>query len=289
MMGAFKAAEPARGFSGISDSLFAALMQDMREAAEAEILPRFLGVTAEGIRTKTAPDDLVTDADIGAERRLTEAFSARFPKALLVREEAVSADPSILSRLADADLAVIIDPVDGTWNFAHGVPLFGMIVAIASGGQTVAGLIHYPVTGDFLAARQGEGAWHIARNGIETRLSVAPPSPLGEMHGFVPLQMFPAEDQPVYAQRLLRFARTTTWRCSAHEYRMVATGAMSFSLNAELKPWDHAAGVLIHREAGGYGALLTGEVYRPAMSVGRLLLAPDAESWEAIRRVLSEG
>ncbi|MGO8142400.1 inositol monophosphatase [Rhizobium leguminosarum] len=273
----------------VSDDVFLAVMEDMRRAAEAEILPRFLGVTAEGIRTKTAPDDLVTDADLGAERRLTEALSARFPEALLIGEEAVSADPAILARLADADLAVIIDPVDGTWNFAHGLPLFGMIVAIVSGGETVAGLIHYPVTGDFLAARPGQGAWHIARDGTRTRLSVAPPGPIGEMHGFVPLHMFPAEEQPVYARSLLHFARTTTWRCSAYEYRAVATGAMSFSLNAELKPWDHAAGVLIHHEAGGYGALLSGEAYRPAMTNGRLLLSPDAESWEAIRRSFVDG
>ncbi|MFS2180272.1 inositol monophosphatase [Rhizobium pisi] len=272
----------------ISDALLSALMEDMRQAAEAEILPRFLGVTAEGIRTKTAPDDLVTDADLGAERRLTEAFSARFPGALIIGEEAVSADPALLPRLAGADLAVVIDPVDGTWNFAHGVPLFGMIVAIVSGGETVAGLIHYPVMGDFLVARQGQGAWHIARDGARTRLSVAPPAPVAEMHGFVPLHMFPREEQPAYAQSLLHFARTTTWRCSAHEYRAVATGAMSFSLNAELKPWDHAAGVLIHREAGGYSALLTGEAYRPAMTSGRLLLAPDAGSWEAIARSVGE-
>ncbi|WP_210161343.1 inositol monophosphatase family protein [Rhizobium leguminosarum] len=264
-------------------------MQDMRGAAEAEILPRFLGVTAEGIRTKTAPDDLVTDADLGAERRLTEALSARFPEALIVGEEAVSADPAILPRLGQADLAVIIDPVDGTWNFAHGLPLFGMIVAIVSGGEIVAGLIHYPVTGDFLAARKGAGAWHIARDGTETRLSVAAPAPVEEMHGLVPLHMFPIEEQPVHAQRLLHFARTTTWRCSAYEYRAVASGAMSFALNAELKPWDHAAGVLIHREAGGYGALLTGEAYHPTMTRGRLLLAPDAASWEAIRQVFAEG
>ncbi|WP_163876905.1 inositol monophosphatase family protein [Rhizobium laguerreae] len=273
----------------VSDDIFSAVMEDMRRAAEAEILPRFLGVTAEGIRTKTAPDDLVTDADIGAERRLTEALSAHFPEALLVGEEAVSADPSILTRLGDADLAVIIDPVDGTWNFAHGLPLFGMMVAIVSGGETVAGLIHYPVTGDFLAARPGRGAWHIARDGTRTRLSVALPGPIGEMHGFVPLHMFPAEEQPVYAQSMLHFGRTSTWRCSAYEYRAVATGAMSFSLNAELKPWDHAAGVLIHHEAGGYGALLSGETYRPVMTKGRLLLAPDAESWEAIRRGFVEG
>lgn len=271
----------------ISDVVLLSLMEDMRQAGEAEVLPRFLGVTADGIRAKTAPDDIVTDADLGAERRLSAALSAHFPKALIVGEEAVSADPALLDRLADAELAAIIDPVDGTWNFAHGVPLFGMIVAIVSGGETVAGLIHYPLTGDFLVARPGDGAWHIAHDGARTRLSVAVPAPVGEMSGFVPLHMFSTEEQEAFAPRLLRFGRTTTWRCSAFEYRMVATGAMSFSLNADMKPWDHAAGELIHREAGGHSGLLSGETYRPAMTQGRLLLAPDATSWEAIRASLS--
>jgi fructose-1,6-bisphosphatase/inositol monophosphatase family enzyme len=267
----------------ISEAVLQSLMEDMRQAGEAEVLPRFLGVTADGIRAKTAPDDIVTDADLGAERRLSAALSAHFPDALIVGEEAVSADPTLLDRLADAELAAIIDPVDGTWNFAHGVPLFGMIVAIVSGGETVAGLIHYPLTGDFLVARPGEGAWHIARDGARTRLRVAAAVPVGEMSGFVPLHMFSAEEQAAFAPRVLRFGRTTTWRCSAFEYRMVATGAMSFSLNADMKPWDHAAGELIHREAGGHSGLLSGETYRPAMTQGRLLLAPDAASWEAIR------
>ncbi len=271
----------------ISDVVLLSLMEDMRQAGEAEVLPRFLGVTADGIRAKTAPDDIVTDADLGAERRLSAALSAHFPEALIVGEEAVSADPALLDRLVDAELAAIIDPVDGTWNFAHGVPLFGMIVAIVSGGKTVAGLIHYPLTGDFLVARPGDGAWHIARDGARTRLSVAVPAPVGEMSGFVPLHMFSTEEQEAFAPRLLRFGRTTTWRCSAFEYRMVATGAMSFSLNADMKPWDHAAGELIHREAGGHSGLLSGETYRPAMTQGRLLLAPDATSWEAIRASLS--
>ncbi|WP_105429786.1 inositol monophosphatase [Neorhizobium sp. T6_25] len=267
----------------ISEAVLQSLMGDMRQAGEAEVLPRFLGVTADGIRAKTAPDDIVTDADLGAERRLSAALAGHFPDALIVGEEAVSADPTLLDRLADAELAAIIDPVDGTWNFAHGVPLFGMIVAIVSGGKTVAGLIHYPLTGDFLVARPGEGAWHVARDGARTRLGVAAAVPVGEMSGFVPLHMFSAEEQAAFAPRVLRFGRTTTWRCSAFEYRMVATGAMSFSLNADMSPWDHAAGELIHREAGGYSGLLSGEPYRPAMAKGRLLLAPDAASWEAIR------
>lgn len=271
----------------IDDALLAGLMKDMRLTAQAEILPRFNAITADAIRAKTAPDDLVTDADIGAELLLGEKLSQSLPGIVMVGEEAVSNDRTILDRIGTADLVAIIDPVDGTWNFAHGVPLFGAILAIVSQGKTIAGLIHYPVTGDFIVARPGSGAWHVAPDGARTRLQVTSPSPIEEMHGFVPLHMYSPEFQAELAPRVLRFSRTTTWRCSAYEYRMLATGAMSFGVNAGLSPWDHAAGVLIHAEAGGYAALMSGAGYSPTLTEGHLLLAPDASSWEAVRAALA--
>lgn len=270
----------------IDDEMMAALMEAMRAAAASEILPRFGTLSGDAIRAKTGPDDLVTDADIGAERVLSQRLGELLPGIVIVGEEAVSSDARILSQLADRELVGVIDPVDGTWNFAHGVPLFGSILAIVSGGATIAGLIHYPVTGDFLMARPGQGAWQVTRDGGRTRLAVVPSAPVAAMSGFVPLQAFESEMQRALAPRLPRFAQTTTWRCSAFEYRMLATGAMSFCLNAGLMPWDHAAGVLIHAEAGGYGALLSGEAYRPDMQQGHLLLAPDRASWDAIRAAL---
>lgn len=270
----------------IGDDLLAGLMADMRHAAEAEIQPRFRAITADAVRVKTAVDDLVTDADIGAERVLSERLGERLRGVTIIGEEAVSGDASILSRLKNADLAAVIDPVDGTWHFAHGSPMFGSILAIVSGGETIAGLIHYPLSGDFLVARRGGGAWHMAADGTPTRLSVAAPTPVNEMHGFIPLHMFAPDLQAKLAPRVTRFHRTSTWRCSAWEYRMLATGAMSFCLNEGLKPWDHAAGVLIHAEAGGHAAILSGEAYRPPMTTGHLLAAPDAASWMAVRDAL---
>ena len=271
----------------VSNELLAGLMNDMHEVAQAEILPRFRAITADAIRAKTAADDIVTDADIAAERVLSERLAARFPGIEIIGEEAVSDDASILSRLADADLAGVIDPVDGTWHFAHGTPMFGSILAIVSGGKTIAGIIHYPVLGDFLVARPGEGAWHVSEDGTHTRLTAATPTPIDEMHGFIPLHMFEPDMRAQLAPRVLKFLRVTTWRCSAWEYRMLATGAMSFCLNESLKPWDHAAGVLIHTEAGGYAATLTGDAYRPTLKVGRLLVAPDRVSWNALVEALT--
>ncbi len=271
----------------VSDALFDELMGYMREAAAGEILPRFRSVTSDTIRAKTMADDIVTDADIASERLISERLKARLPGITVIGEEAASDDMSILARLAEADLAAVIDPVDGTWHFAHGTPMFGSILAIVSGGQTIAGIIHYPVLGDFLVARPGQGAWHVAADGSRTRLSVAAPGPVREMHGFIPLHMFEPGLRAELAPRVLKFLRVTTWRCSAWEYRMLATGAMSFCLNESLKPWDHAAGVLIHAEAGGYAARMDGEPYRPGMTEGHLLTAPDKASWADVHHALS--
>lgn len=272
----------------ISDDLLKALMVDMRAVAKQEILPRFQAITSDTMRAKTAPDDVVTDADIGAEHALSRLLAQRLPGIVVVGEEAVSDDWSILDRIGAAELVAIIDPVDGTWNFAHGVPTFGSILAIVANGKTIAGIIHYPVTGDFLVARPGKGAWHVSPDGAMNRLSVAEPGPISEMHGFVPLHMFARELQAELAPRVLRFSRTTTWRCSAWEYRMLVTGTMSFCLNAGIMPWDHAAGVLIHAEAGGHAALVSGEPYRPTMTEGFLLTAPDRPSWEKVKKALFE-
>lgn len=272
----------------ISDDQMIALMQAMRTVAQAEIMPRFHALSATSIRTKTADDDLVTDADLCAEAALARQMETILGDIAIVGEEAVSSDRTVLEHLRGHSPVAIIDPVDGTWNFAHGVPLFGSILAIVAGGQTIAGLIHYPCLDDFLVARPGRGAWHVGAGGQSTRIAVAVPSPTSNMHGFVPLHMYPAELQSRIAPRLGAFARTTTWRCSAFEYRMLATGAMSFCANAGLAPWDHAAGALIHAEAGGYAGLLTQEPYCPTILNGILLAAPDRESWKQIRTALFE-
>lgn len=271
----------------IDDEMMQALMADMSHVARTEVLPRFAAISSETARAKSAPDDLVTDADLAAETVLGAALQQRFPGITLIGEEAVSDDPGILARLADAELAAVIDPIDGTWNFAHGIPVFGMILAIVVKGQTIAGLIHYPVTGGFIVARPGLGAWHIGAQGEQTRLSVTASAPVDQTTGFISLHLMPAELQARIAPRLPRFRNVMNWRCSAFEYRLLATGAMGFILTSSLNPWDHAAGLLIHHEAGGYSALLDGTPYNPCLSEGNLLLAPDEATWEACRQVFS--
>jgi len=157
----------------------------LRAAAHAEILPRFRNLSADSIRQKTSQLDLITDADEAAEQVIGAELSRGFPGCLVIGEEGVSRDPRLLDRLAGADLAFVVDPVDGTLNFASGLPLFGVMAAAVVKGEIVCGVILDPISDDWAMAVRGEGAWIERPNGSTTALQVASAVPLAEMTGNV--------------------------------------------------------------------------------------------------------
>ena len=132
----------------------------IRDVAAQEILPRYLALGAGDVREKRDADDLVTIADIEAERSLTRRLSDAYPGTVAFGEEGATTDPSLLD-LLDADRpAWVIDPVDGTYNFAHGRAGFAVIVAYVRNGATLAGWIHDPLRQLTITAVRGRGAWH---------------------------------------------------------------------------------------------------------------------------------
>ena len=261
----------------------------LREAAQAEILPRFRRLAAGDIRAKSGPLDLVTEADEAAERRIAPELSKRFPQALILGEEAAAADPSLLNDMAEAELCFVIDPVDGTANFAAGVPLFGVMVAAIHHGETIAGWIHDPMGDDTVIGLRGECAWVQAPDGSRHDCRVAPPRPITGMVGAVSWGYMPPERKRRVLPRLALLAGTLNYRCAAHEYRLAATGGAHLLVYNRLMPWDHAAGVLIHAEAGGHSAQLDGTPYSPRKHTGGLVCAPDAASHaEAMQALFGE-
>lgn len=251
-------------------------------------MPRFRRLGADGIRRKSGPLDLVTDADEAAERRIAAALAVRFPDALVVGEEAVAADPSLLGRLADAERAIVLDPLDGTFNFAHGVPLFATMAALLVRGEVALAAVHDPLGDDTALALRGEGAWIERPDGSRADLHVCPPAPPSAMSGIASWQFLPDPLKARVLGRLLRVAATWSYRSAAHEYRLAASGGCHFLLYHRLLPWDHAPGWLLHREAGGYSAHFDGSRYLPRQIGGGLICAPDRPSWEALREALLE-
>ncbi len=256
----------------------------LRRTARAEILPRFRALDASQIDTKSGPQDLVTDADREAEKMITRGLLAMFPHARIIGEEAVSADPSRLDGLAEAELAFTVDPVDGTWNFAHGLATFGVILSMLRFGRPVFAALYDPILDDFVLAEEN-GPCHMT--GLQRRDRVLRTSAGGrpeDLTGYIALsQGFGAHLDQV-AATLPKLARHATLRCACHEFRMLAQGHVDFVLTTGLTPWDHAAGVLAVQRAGGHATLLDGSDYRADAPRGAVLLAAaNAETWAHLR------
>lgn len=271
--------------SFVPDDL-SALAALLAGVAAEEIMPRFGRLQGDQILQKTSAFDVVTEADEAAERAIASHLRARFPGADVVGEEAVGRDPALLSLLGSSDLAFVVDPLDGTKNFASGLPLFGVMVAVVARGEVVAGVIHDPVGRTSACALRDHGAWLWAPDGQRTRLRVATPLPVSQMHGIVSTNFVPEPLRTEVNARLSRLASTNWFRCAAHEYRLAAAGHCDVLFYNKLMPWDHAAGWLLHREAGGHSAHFDGSPYAPTHTTGGLLCAPDRASWTAVREAL---
>ncbi|MGX5800099.1 inositol monophosphatase family protein [Bradyrhizobium sp. Arg314] len=262
------------------------LAELLAEAARAEIMPRFRRLGEGDVRQKTSAADLVTEADVNAEKLITARLRERYPDAMVVGEEACSDNPALLAGLGDAALAFVIDPVDGTFNFASGVPLFGVMAAVVVNGETVAGIIHDPVGKDWLIGAKGAGSHIRHAHGALEKVGVAAPVPMSQMTGSVSWQFLNEPERSRLARNQTKTLSQFAYRCAAHEYRLLASGHAHFVLYNKLMPWDHLAGALIHHEAGGHAARVDGSAYLPSHLDGGLLVAPDKQSWNELRREL---
>jgi fructose-1,6-bisphosphatase/inositol monophosphatase family enzyme len=255
----------------------------IEEAAAIEIMPRFQRLAARDIREK-APGDFVTIADEAVEARLSPLLIDLLPGSLVLGEEAAAADQNLLNHLLGEESVWIIDPVDGTANFAEGRPAFALIVALAAAGRIEAGWIHDPVAGRTAVAAAGEGAWL----GGERLQVAAAPAGTDDMAGVLLSGYFGSRElgRKVEARRR-RVRALRSVRSAGLEYLRLVSGEMHFALFTKLMPWDHAAGVLLHAEAGGHARYLEGGAYEPAaIARSGLLLAPDPDSWQRLHATL---
>lgn len=264
----------------------------MRGVAASEIMPRFGNLAAGDIAEKRGPKDLVTVADTEAERALAEALVALAPGSAVVGEEAVDADPGVLEALGGSAPVWLIDPVDGTNNFATGKACFAVIIGYCVGGDVRAGWIHDPVADVTVWAKEGRGTW--LDTALERRrLRLPAPKAVAQMTGSLGHRWTKRLKERVKAGLGMPGPRLVRYGCTGREYMDLAAGRLDFAAYTRLKPWDHAAGVLIYREAGGV-ALVTDarreadRDYRPAPEIleTTLLLAPNHACWRGLKASL---
>lgn len=260
----------------------------LADVAVDEIMPRFRNLGDGAVKQKTSAADLVTEADVNAERAITRALLSRFPDAMVIGEEVVSDNPALLDGWTRTDrLTFVVDPIDGTFNFASGVAAFGVMLAVVQAGETVAGIIHDPVGKDWIIAEKGGGAVLRHPDGREAGLKVAAPAgAINRMIGSASWQYMPEPERSTVARNQGLCLGSVAYRCAAQEYRVLAGGHIHFALYNKLMPWDHLAGALITEQAGGYVRRFDGSAYRPEHLNGGIIATTDRESWAMVREAL---
>jgi fructose-1,6-bisphosphatase/inositol monophosphatase family enzyme len=254
------------------------LVAALELVAAEEITPRFRNLQAADITDKGG-GDFVTRADEEAERRLTQILSDLLPGSVVVGEEAAHADPAVIARIAESAPVWIIDPVDGTNNFARGSDLFATMAALVVGGESVLGAVHMPTRGETTLAELGSGAFIGAR-----RLKTAAPRAAAALRASVHTQYLPATIQPHMRAIAATYGTNDEIYCAGRVYVALAEGALDGALFWRTKPWDHAMGTLILREAGGVDGFADGTAYRPTDQDRYGLIAASApETWRLMR------
>lgn len=249
----------------------------LRGVGDEIVLPHFQALGAHQIRHKT-PGDPVTVADEEAEERIAEGLVELLPGSTVVGEEAASADPSLLDRVGHGRVWVV-DPIDGTGNYAKGVSPFAVMVALIESGEAIAGWIYDPVTGRLCQARRGRGA-HIDGRPVRARATGADP----------PLAMLASEalsNRDTSARAARAFSAAPNPRCAGELYPQLVLGTTDVALFARALPWDHAPGTLLVTEAGGRAARLDGAPYRMTDHRPGLLVAATDQLWERAAAVLA--
>lgn len=232
------------------------------------------------VAREKAPSDLVTDADGASQRAIAGILAGAFPDhTLLAEEDGVVPDPEKPWRW-------VVDPLDGTINFAHGFPLWCVSIALEHRGRLVVGVVHVPLTATTFSAALGGGA---TRNGQPLRVSA-----VDRLSGALIATCLPTAFAADAARQLAYFSRFSTGThsvrrtgTSAWNLALVAAGGCEVCYSTALHPWDAAAGVVLIREAGGTVTGLAGEpydLYRPGIlaSNGRVhaeAIRALAESW----------
>lgn len=251
----------------------------MRQVATDIMMPRFRGLSASEIEEK-APDDLVTVVDNASEARLIEGLTALLPGSHVVGEEGVAADPALIDRVTEGT-CWIVDPLDGTGNYARGRTPFAIMVALAEEGVTQAGWILDPVTGRLCHAALGQGAF-VNGARIATR-----PSGASQPIGALATRFLPDDLRAAIGVRAEgRITIAAIPNCAGEQYPRVTLGENDFALFWRALPWDHAPGALLLTEAGGRIARPDGSPYRLGEDRFGLLAAATPALWDEAARIL---
>ena len=261
------------------DSFHSEIHALLREVSAKAILPRYQSLSACDVANK-AVNDVVTVADLEAEAMLAEGLAKIVPGLPVVGEEGVHADATILSSLSGS--CWIVDPLDGTNNFAAGKPPFGILLAMAEHGVATTGWIYDPLADRLCIAHRGKGAF------INGERIFAKPSGRPKPIAAISIIFMDQDHRDTIRTHIApHYELVDIPRCAAEQYPRLALGVNDVSIFEKTHPWDHAAGALFLNEAGGKVARPDGSEYRVDDDRKGLIGAATPQQWDQLAERLA--
>ncbi len=252
----------------------------IKEIAQNQIMSKYKKLESNEIECKSSEIDLVTIADKKSEKEFIKQLTLMLPNSKIIGEESVYKDNSILNLVDDEGYVWVVDPLDGTNNFTKGSEDFGVMVALLKNKETVAGFIYNPLKDDMLIAEKNNGAYINNQKIILKSINK-------DLKDYNVLYNFDHYDVNKHTNLGDIVSSFKSLFCSAAEYQSLLEQKSDIGFFCGyLKPWDHIAGLLLYKEAGGFSSFMNNLPYSNRMVEKRnlpLLLAPNKEIWQELQ------
>jgi myo-inositol-1(or 4)-monophosphatase len=225
--------------------------------AAAKALKRDFGEVENLQVSEKGPGDFVSHADVKAERTLRAELARTRPDYGFLGEEGGETE-------GDGRNRWIVDPIDGTTNFLHGVPHFAISIGLEREGEIVAGVIYQPISDELFWAEKGNGAFVDTPNARSRRLRVSGRKDPARALIATGIPNIGKNDPGYHSKLAVVGARTAgirRWGAASLDLAFVAAGRFDAFFEFGLQPWDVAAGILLVREAGGVVCDIAGKPY----------------------------
>ena len=253
----------------------------LREAGDQIVMPLWRNLGEDDVKEKSE-GDLTTTADTRCERFLTSHLPGLIDGSLVLGEESVHDDPGLLSALHSDAPVWVIDPLDGTRHFVSGERHFAIMVCLLLSGITIGAWILNPLEGTLISAEKGGGAFE----GSERMVVESSSLPLDRVRGVVRTTYLPDSLRHSAEAASGTFMSLGSARCAGCNYPSFAKNELQFLFYYRTLIWDHAPGILIVQEAGGFVRRLDGTEYTPVDDRKGLLCASNGEMWVSIQKCL---
>ncbi len=250
--------------------------------AAAKSLKRDFGEVEHLQVSEKGPGDFVSRADIMAERTLRKELERTRPEYGFLGEEGGETK-------GDGRNRWIVDPLDGTTNFLHGVPHFAISLALERDGEIIAGIIYQPISDELFWAEKGNGAFIDTPNARSRRLRVSGRKEPARALVGTGIPHMGRGDHATYTDKLQAVMNKTAgvrrWGAAALDLAFVAAGRYDAFFEYGLAPWDVAAGILMVREAGGLVNEIPGGAY--VLGTSTSILATNAGLRDTMVEILA--